>query len=181
MTQQRVNALTAPYSDSLQTMFEAIMPKGMPPLNIFRTVGNNERVLSRMVGGNLLDRGSISAQEREIAILRTCAVCGAEYEWGVHVAGFAARVGLSSEQVHNTADKEIDESLWSEAQRLILELVSSLHESSTVDETLWSRLKQHYSDEQLIELVMLVGAYHSVSFIANALQLEREPFAPTFP
>ena len=39
--------------------------------------------------------------------------------------------------------------------------------------------KQVY--EQLIELIMLAGSYHTVSFLANALRLPREPFAPGFP
>ena len=39
-----------------------------------------------MMAGSLLDRGSISMRNRELMILRICARCGAEYEWGVHVA-----------------------------------------------------------------------------------------------
>ena len=34
---------------------------------------------------------SLPLREREIAIDRTCARCGCEYEWGVHVAYFAER------------------------------------------------------------------------------------------
>jgi alkylhydroperoxidase family enzyme len=40
---------------------------------------------------------------REIVIDRVRARCGCEYEWGVHVAYFAARVGLTAEQIASIA------------------------------------------------------------------------------
>jgi hypothetical protein len=57
------------------------MPKGVPPLALFRTIAVNEPVFLRVMAGGLLDRGSISLREREIVIDRTCARCGSEYEW----------------------------------------------------------------------------------------------------
>ena len=89
MSNQRIEPVDSPYPDSLQSSFDVVMPRGMPPLNIFRTIGRNPRVLSRMVRGGLLDKGSITIAQRELVILRACAVCGAEYEWGVHVAAYA--------------------------------------------------------------------------------------------
>ena len=41
----------------------------------------------------------VALREREIVIDRTCARCGAEYEWGVHVAFFGERVGLTREEI----------------------------------------------------------------------------------
>ena len=41
---------------------------------------------------------SLSMRDREIVIDRlTCARCTCEYEWGVHVAFFASRVGLDGD------------------------------------------------------------------------------------
>jgi len=36
-------------------------------------------------------------------------------------------------------------------------------------------------DEQRIELIVLAGLYHMVSFVTNALALPLEPFAARFP
>jgi alkylhydroperoxidase family enzyme len=123
MSQPRIKAIEPPYTDRLQESFNTVMPTGMPPLNIFRTVGNNQRVLSRMVRGGLLDRGSVSIAQRELVILRACAICGAEYEWGVHVAGFALKAGFSEDQIAGTCSKSIDVSLWSEEQQVLLQQV----------------------------------------------------------
>ncbi|MCG8611934.1 MAG: carboxymuconolactone decarboxylase family protein [Pseudomonadales bacterium] len=177
----RIQPVEAPYSENVQKDFETIMPKGMPPLAIFRTVAHNPRVLHRMISGGLLDKGSISIADRELVILRVCALTGAEYEWGVHVAGFAAKSGFNPEQISNTCEGVINSSLWSSEQQLLIRLVDELHSTSNVSEILWSELSDAYQPDQLIELVMLAGLYHAVSFVVNACHIEKEPFAPSFP
>jgi alkylhydroperoxidase family enzyme len=181
MSKQRIESLQAPYPQEVQDSFDIVMPAGMPPLNIFRTVARNPRVLSRMVRGGLLDKGSISAGDRELVILRACARCGAEYEWGVHVAAFAAHAGFSDEQLADTCQAPVDTSLWSEAQLLLLALVDELHDNAALPDPLWAELAQQFSEEQLVELVMLAGLYHAVSFVVNAFHVEQEEFTPGFP
>ncbi len=176
----RIQPLVAPYAEDVQKSFDQVMPEGMPPLNIFRTVGVNPRVLKRMVSGGLLDRGSVSIAQRELVILRSCANCGAEYEWGVHVAGFAKAAGLNKTQIDDTCRREISPHLWSEEQLLLIELCDQLHETQMLNGEIWQRLKADFSDEQIVELVMLAGLYHAVSFVVNALGVEKEPFAPSF-
>ena len=181
MTQARIKAIEPPYTDQLQESFNIVMPQGMPPLNIFRTVGNNQRVLSRMVRGGLLDRGSVSIAQRELVILRVCANCRAEYEWGVHVAGFAKKAGFSEAQIAATCSTSIDFSIWSEEQQMLLQLVDELHMSSHLEAETWGELCNFFTDEQLIELIMLTGLYHAVSFVVNGLKIDNEIFAPQFP
>lgn len=181
MPQPRIKAIEPPYSHQIQESFGVIMPPGMPPLNIFRTVGKNPRVLSRMVRGGLLDKGSISIAQRELVILRACAICRAEYEWGVHVAGFASKAGFSEDQIAGTCLKTIDARIWSNEQQVLIQLVDELHETSQLDTETWRELCNFFTEEQLIELIMLAGLYHAVSFVVNSLNIENEPFAPTFP
>src|ERR1700741_1814768 len=108
----RIPPLDPPYAETMQQDFDRVM-RGAPPLNIFRTVAHNPRVLSRMVAGGLLDRGSISLRQRELVILRTCAQCGAEYEGGVHVAAYGAKAQFTAEQVTATVHSGADAALWS--------------------------------------------------------------------
>lgn len=177
----RIQPIEPPFSAETQASFDVVMPAGMPPLNIFKTVGNNERVLSRMVRGGLLDRGSVSIAQRELVILRACANCKAEYEWGVHVAGFAQKAGFSDEQVAATCQRTLDANLWSDEQLALLQLVDELHETAQLGDETWTTLRRFFSEEQLIELIMLAGLYHAVSFIVNGLKVENEVFAPRFP
>src|SRR5271154_7322601 len=98
----RVEPLSAPFAPELQAVFDKIMPPGVAPLSLFTTLARVPRVYERFRAGGLLDRGPVSLRHREIVIDRTCARCGCTYEWGVHVAFFAARVGLTPEQVRAT-------------------------------------------------------------------------------
>jgi alkylhydroperoxidase family enzyme len=160
---------------------ERIMPKGVPPLVLFRTLAVNERVFLRVMAGGLLDRGSISLREREIVIDRTCARCGSEYEWGVHVAFFADRVGLTPEQVAATWASSSRSEAFAAREGLLLRLVDELHDGAQVGDELWAALRAHWSDEQLIELVALVGSYHLISFVTNALRLPLEAYGARVP
>ncbi len=177
----RINPISAPYSEDVTADFNTVMPPGMPPLSIFRTMAHNPRVLHRMITGGLLDEGSISVAQRELVILRACGVCKAEYEWGVHVAIFAEKAGFSEAQIHDTTHENSDSALWDKSQNLIIALVNQLHTDNQVSDELWGKLSDEFAQEQLIELVMLAGLYHAVSFVVNACKIQNEPFAPGFP
>ncbi|MES2818920.1 MAG: carboxymuconolactone decarboxylase family protein [Pseudomonadota bacterium] len=181
MNAPRVQPLTPPYEPALQAAFERIMPPGQPPLTLFRSMAHNPRVLQRMLAGGLLDRGSIGLRERELLILRSTALCGAEYEWGVHVAAYNGAAGFTPAQLAATCRQGIDPEVWSESQQALLALADALHATAQVDDELWARLRQHFDEEQLIECLLLVGFYHGVSFVVNGLRVEREPGAPRFP
>ena len=179
MSTPRIAPLEPPYPEPVQAALDRIMPKGVPPLALFRTLARNERVFQRVMSGGLLDRGSISLREREIVIDRTCARCGSEYEWGVHVAFFAERVGFSPEQVAATAGG--DATAFPERERLLLRLVDELHDRAQVSDELWAALRAHFAEEQLIELVALAGFYHLISFVTNALRIPLESYGARFP
>jgi 4-carboxymuconolactone decarboxylase len=177
----RIPALDPPYSPEVTEDFGKLMPPGMAPLKLFRTVAHNPRVLGRMRRGGLLDKGSIAPREREIVILRTCARCGAEYEWGVHVAFFGRQAGFSDAQVRATVLGGADDPAWNDDERLLILLADELHDSAHISDALWTQLAVHWQPGQLIELMMLAGLYHAVSYLINGAGIELEANAPRFP
>ncbi len=180
MPAPRIAPIDPPYSPDVQAEFDKLM-RGAPPLLLFRTVARNPRVLQRMMAGSLLDRGSISLRSRELMILRTCARCGAEYEWGVHVASFGAKAQWTPAQTYSTVYGSADDACWSLEDRLVIRLADQLHDTNRVDDTLWEEVSAQFSVDQLIELIMLAGLYHAVSFMVNAIGVQHEAFAPSFP
>lgn len=178
--QPRITPLEPPYDIDTAAALQAIMPPGMEPLKLFRTQARNLRVFKRMAAGNLLDKGSISLRERELLILRTCARCGAEYEWGVHVALFAERAKLDAAAIAATLAPGENNTL-SVQENLLLGAADALHDQAGIPDALWQKLAAHYSDGQLLEIVALAGFYHAISFMVNAARVELEPFAPRFP
>src|SRR5919108_195676 len=111
----RIAPLSPPYAPEIGEQFDRIM-RGAPPLVLFRVMASQKRAWDKFRGGSLLDRGPLSLREREIVIDRTCALNACEYEWGVHVATFAAAAGLSDEEVGATVLGAADAPCWSAAE-----------------------------------------------------------------
>ena len=181
MKHTRIAPVEPPYAEEIAEQLTRMMPPGLEPIKLFRTVAHNPRLLQKMWASNLLDKGSITLRERELVILRTCARCGAEYEWGVHVAYFGQRAQLTDEEAAATVHGSPASSVWSESESLLIGLVDELHETNRVSDGLWDAAAAYWCPDQLLEIIMLIGLYHTVSFLINGVQIEPEEFAPCFP
>jgi alkylhydroperoxidase family enzyme len=175
----RIAPLNPPYAPETQAAFDAIMPPGVDPLVLFRTLAVNARVYQRFHAGSLLDRGLLSLRQREIVIDRTCALNRCEYEWGVHVAIFAAKAKLTPGQIEATVRG--GDAGWADDEEVLLEVCDELDRTRTLSDGLWQRLADHFTPEQILEVIALIGFYRSVSLYANALALPLEPNAARFP
>lgn len=177
----RIAPLEPPYPPEIQEQFDKVMPPGVPPLVLFRTVATSTRAYDKLRGGSMLDRGPLSLKEREIVIDRTCALNRCEYEWGVHIAIFQAPAKLSDEQVRATVLGNSDASCWSEAEKTLIAAVDALHHRSTWTDQEFAALKAHYDNDKILEIIQLCGAYRTISYFCNALKLPLEPTGARFP
>lgn len=177
----RIAPLDPPYALDIQEQFDAIMPPGVPPLVLFRTVATSARAYTRFRNGSLLDRGPLTLREREIVIDRTCALTHCEYEWGVHITFFAAAARFTDEQVRATVLEPADAACWNEAEQALIAAVDALHHRATWRGSEFDNLKAHYSDEKILEIIQLCGFYRTVAYFANGLDLPLEPNAARFP
>jgi alkylhydroperoxidase family enzyme len=180
----RIQPVRPPYSPDVAERLAAMMPPGVPPIVLFRTFVRNlpmTEAMSGWGGYELSARLSLTLRDREILIDRTCARCGCEYEWGVHVLFFADRAGLSGPQLTSlTHGRPADECWTSERDRLLIESADALHDSAVIGDDLWLRLARVFREEQLLDLLMLCGWYHAVGFTANGAQVRCEDGAPRF-
>lgn len=175
----RIDPLQPPYTPETQAVFDAIMPPGVEPLVLFRTLAVNARVYQRFRAGGLLDRGLLTLRQREIVIDRTCALNACEYEWGVHIAFFAEKVKFTPQQIAATVHGGA--AGWSADEEVLLEVCAELDTARNISDAVWKRLTEHFSAEQILEIIALVGFYRTVSLHANALRLPLEPYAARFP
>jgi 4-carboxymuconolactone decarboxylase len=172
----RIKPLEPPYEPDVETYLKRLMPpgSGLEPLKLFRTLAMNFELASRMrpLGAGLLAHNTIAPRERELVILRTTAMNGAEYEWGVHATLFKE---LTPDEIRGTVPGEAHD--WSERDTLLIHLCDELNSTARVSDELWEELRQHWSDPQLIELVVLAGWYRTISYVINSAQIEPEPWA----
>ena len=162
----------------MQAQLDDMMPPGAPPILLFRTFVKNLPMARAMRGWGGYELGrelSLTLRDREIVIDRTCWRCGAEYEWGVHIAFFGARAELTPDEVRALTSETAD--AFAPRERLLISLCDQLHATSSIDDDLWAKLAAEWSPAQLVELVVLAGFYHTISFAVNAFALAPEPFA----
>jgi alkylhydroperoxidase family enzyme len=177
----RIAPLARPWPEEFEQAMARTMPPGMEPLTLFRAIATSPRAWQKFSAGSLLDKGPLPLREREIVIDRTTARCGCGYEWGIHVALFGPRAGLGPELVAATVADEVDAQLWSEAECVLIETVDSLLDRKRLSDDEFERLRTHFEDEQILEIVQLISFYHGVSLICGALDLAPEPGMPNLP
>ena len=177
----RIAPADAPYPPEIAAVLARTMPPGVAPLVLFRTMARNPRVFGKMFAGGLLDKGSLSLRQREVVIDRTTARLGAEYEWGVHIAFFAEKVGFDAERIAATVHGPADAPCWSADERALLAAVDDLVDRRTIGDERWDELAAHFDEAQIIEVIALVGYYHTISFLCRALDLPPEAYAARFP
>lgn len=179
----RIAPLAEPYAPSVAETLRRMMPPGVEPLKLFRTVAHNHAILERFrsTGAYILNFGLLEPVDREVVIHRTTARCGCEYEWGVHAVAYGRPLGLTEEQLRATVHGPAEDPCWSPRQASLVRLVDALHDSGTVADDLWAQLAEEWSPAELVELVAVVGFYHFVSYTANALGVEHEEYAERFP
>ncbi len=180
----RISPVAPPYDAAVAEQLESMMPPGVPPILLFRTLAEHlpmARAMHAWGSYELSKRLSLSMRDREIVIDRTCARCGCEYEWGVHVAYFADHVGLTGEQIASLTHGGATDACWQdERDRLLVEAVDSLHETARIPDGLWGRLATIFDEAELLDLLLLTGWYHAISFAANGAEVELEDGAPRF-
>jgi alkylhydroperoxidase family enzyme len=185
MSEPRIAPLEPPFEPAVADELARWMPPGspVPPLALFRTLATDRALAQAMwpLGSFLLSkRCALSLREREIVIDRVCARCGCEYEWGVHVAAFGAAAGLDERQIAATVAPAGDPAAWSEREALLVRAVDALHDAGRIDDALWQALAAHYTPQQLLELLVLCGWYHLISFVANGAGVALEAWARRF-
>jgi alkylhydroperoxidase family enzyme len=180
----RIAPVTPPFDDVAGPLLTAMMPGGADPIGLFRTFVRNPTMTAAMRewGSYCLSRAlSLSMRDREIVIDRTCARCGCEYEWGVHVAFFGERVDFDRAQLASLTDGSPTDACWTDpAEAALITVVDQLHDTSHVDDAAWADLAAHRSPEQLLDVLLVAGWYHAVCFAANGAQVELEPWAARF-
>ena len=63
----------------------------------------------------------------------------------------------------------------------IIRACDQLLASADLTDEAWQSLREHVSEMAVVEIIMLVGFYRTVSSLTNSLRLPLEAFAKQFP
>jgi alkylhydroperoxidase family enzyme len=145
---------------------------GGDPPNIFRTLARNRRLFRRWLWfvSALMPGGNLPRRDTELVILRVAHNTGSEYERDHHER-MGREVGLGEEEVARTREDTATAG-WPERQAALLGAADELHADGRIGDELWSRLRRHLDEPDLIELCMLIGHYEMLAMTLNSLQVQ---------
>jgi len=116
------------------------------------------------------NRSSLPASLRELVILRVAVLNGATYEFDAHVP-HAERAGVPAAKIAATKEARLAGDFALQEQ-LVLELADAMTREIRVPEALFARLREHFDDRSVVELVATVAAYNMVSRFLVAMNIE---------
>ena len=173
----RIEPITEPYPANVQAVFDRLPRSWMPPFGLFTTLARHGELFERFIRGapGYLLGTRVRVRQREVLLLRVTARCGCEYEWGMRVHYFADIAGLTAEQICATVHGQADSPCWTSEDAILIRLADELHDTCSINDDLWTALRDSSSDETILELVVMAGYYRTVSYLARSLLLPPEP------
>jgi 4-carboxymuconolactone decarboxylase len=164
----------------LNPMAEEELPPGIKAMlgewvfNLHKTLAYSEKSLEKWMpfAKHILQDNALTARDREIAILRIGWNCRSPYEWGMH-EGVARSVGFTDKDLEAICVGKNSDN-WTESEASIIAAVDDLHSHSTITDENWAKLKPHFNKQQLVDMVFLIGQFHMISIMLNAMRTPLE-------
>jgi 4-carboxymuconolactone decarboxylase len=181
LNQPRIQPTQDPVWDDETRKILQATDRGSGIFNIFRTLANHPKLLKRWLvfGNHILAKSTLPTRDRELLILRTGWLCGAEYEWGHHV-DIGKEIGLSEAEIKRIV-KGPDASGWDPFDATLLRAADELCADRFITDATWAALGERYDTDQLMDLVFTVGQYNIVSMALNSFGVQLEEGFEGFP
>jgi 4-carboxymuconolactone decarboxylase len=153
-------------------------PTGGGPLNIFTTLIRHPGLFKRwMVFGNhVLGKSTLPVRERELVILRTGWRCKSVYEFRQHTR-IGLQCGLTKDEIRRLT---LGVDAWSGPDALLVQASDQLHDDQFIADVTWQALREHWSEQQLMDLVFTIGQYTLVSMALNTFGVQLEDGSQEF-
>jgi 4-carboxymuconolactone decarboxylase len=145
-------------------------------INIYRLMLHSPALASAWFDLNQAVRygTEIDGQCRELAVIRVAILNNVEYVIRAHGPAYALKEGLTPEQVAALSDWQPSD-LFDDKQRALLAYTDSVTRDIDVPDAVFAEVRQHFSERQVVELTMLIGAYNMLTRFLKALKVDPEP------
>jgi len=146
-------------------------------LNVTRMMSHSPALMIAYskLGSHLLLKGALDPLLREAVILRVGQLCGSDYEWHQHVS-VARAIGMP-EALLSAIEAGSYDALPDDLQ-LGVRVAEELHRDHVVSPTTFAEVRARFSDEQIVELMLLPGFYTMTAGYLRSLEIEVEETGP---
>ena len=155
-------------------MFDEVAARWPQVPNLYRVLGHAPDMLRGWLNlaWSLRLNAQTSRRVRELMILHSARMTETAYEWAHHMP-MALEAGVTQAEVDALMAGNVAETL-SEAERAALQLAEEVTAGPAASEDCLTNLKQHYSDAEVIELVLTATFYVCVGRTLKSLDVPLE-------
>ena len=114
-----------------------------------------------------VDKYTIPFRDKEILILRTAWLSRGDYIWGRHYVR-GKESGLTDEEIERITEGP-GAAGWDDFDATLLRATDELHTSRFVSDATWNALSARYTEDQVREVVLIVGDYTQLAMFQNSL------------
>src|SRR5210317_814019 len=135
------------------------------PINIHSLMANHPLLLNAWwnLRNYLVNGGELDQRHCELVILRVAARMHSWYEWASHVVrGLDA--GLSNDEIEGV---RLTDAKWDDADQALLDAVDDIANNNCVSEGVRARLAPHFTDRQVMDIIVLHGMYLTIGGMIN--------------
>lgn len=124
-----------------------------------------EQLLTAVRHHNTLD-----AIDRELIIVRVAVLNGARFEYDAHVP-IALAAGATQASIDTVSDPARAVDQLPEGTRALIDLTDTMTRDIRVPDALYERVRGHYTERQVLDAMVTIGAYNMVSRFLEALHI----------
>jgi len=145
-------------------------------LNVYRLLLHNPAIAGTWYNhvGAVRWQTQLDGRTREIAIIRIGILNRVQYVIDAHVPGYALEEGLTLEQCEALKDWRKSD-LFDELQQSVLGYTDVMTQDVHVPDDVFASLNSHFSEQQIVELTVLIGTYNMHTRVLQALEIDPEP------
>jgi len=135
--------------------------------NVFRTFVRNPPAdrLRGAVTTHIRNGTTLPPRYRELLLMRIGALCRSEYEWAAH-SRIGRQTGMTDADVERIASAPAVTSDPVEAA--LLHAADELYQDDRVSNATWAALAKVFDTKQLLDVLIAVGGYRTVSMAINS-------------
>jgi alkylhydroperoxidase family enzyme len=150
----------------------------LPTLNIFAMLAHADTAFTPYIAfsGALLTQLELDPKLRELAILLVAAHTGAEYEWIQHT-GIAKAIGIDDKQIAAIQRGDLQATCLHPDARTLLRFTHQVLQQPRANDDTFTALRERFPPRQIVELLLVIGNYHTLARIMTTLDIDIDPTA----
>jgi alkylhydroperoxidase family enzyme len=167
-----------PYPDLAQAdpQVREMLARLPAPANIFTMMAHAPTCVKPVMklGGTLLGKLKLDAKIRELCLLHAVRLEGGEYEWMQHVP-IARDLGCTAAQIAALEDGEDTAGCFDAREQAALQFTREVVVDVKASETALQAMRTHFSEREIVELILMVGFYATLARLTETLGVENDP------